>query len=233
MAYPPQPDPYGGQQPHPQQGYGQPPQQPGYGQPPAPQQPQPQPQQPGYGQPTGGQPGYGQQPQQPGYGQPTGGQPGQQMQPYPQQGYGQPGYGQQGGYQQPGYDQVYGQQGYQQAYGHQGYGQQYGQMAPGEDGLVAAAHIGGAFIPLLPLILYFAKSDASPFTKHHLAQATNFHLVTLIAYLVSSVLIFVFLIGLITYLAAFIAAIILGVKANTAAKQGQWYTYPFGLPIAD
>ncbi|WP_017536688.1 DUF4870 domain-containing protein [Nocardiopsis halophila] len=104
-------------------------------------------------------------------------------------------------------------------------------MAPGEEGLVAAAHIGGAFIPLLPLILYFAKSDASPFTKHHLAQATNFQIAMIIAYFVSGLLMFV-IIGILTYLVALGLAIYFGIKANSEAKKGVWFTYPFSIPVA-
>jgi hypothetical protein len=121
-----QPDPYGQQQGHPQQGYGQDPygQQGGYPQQGYPQQ--------GYGQdPYGQQGGYPQQgyPQQ-GYGQDPYGQQGG----YPQQGYGQDPYGQQGGYPQQGYGQdPYGQQGYGQPQGYDPYGQQgYGQQGYGQ-----------------------------------------------------------------------------------------------------
>lgn len=225
MAYPPQPDPYGqypsgaqqgygaqqpGNQPAPygqpgQQGYGQPGQPAQYGQ----QYGQQQPAQPGH-------PGYGQQPQgYPGYGQPSGGQQG-----YGQPPGGQPGYGQQGGYQYGG----------QQPYAQGGYGQDT-QLRPDEPGLIALSHIGGAFIPLIPIIMYFAKGDASPFARHHIGQAANFHLLMGIIQIINSLLM-VILIGLLTYVVTLVIAVILGVKANTAAKQGEWYKYPMGIPIA-
>ncbi|WP_017625205.1 DUF4870 domain-containing protein, partial [Nocardiopsis chromatogenes] len=136
---------------------------------------------------------------------------------------------QQGGYAQPGYDQVYGQQG---GYQQQGYGQQgYGQMRPDEEGTIALAHIGGAFIPLIPIILFFSKSDASPFAKHHMAQATNWAVAMIIANFVN-VLLMIVLIGFITYPITLILALVYGFKANGAAKQGEWFTYPFGVPVA-
>jgi hypothetical protein len=117
-----QPDPYGQQQGHPQQGYGQDPYgqqggypQQGYGQ-------DPYGQQGGYPQQGYGQDPYGQQ----GYGQPQG------YDPYGQQGYGQQGYGQPQGYDQ--YGGQYGQGGYD-PYGQQGGYDPYGQQGGGYGGV--------------------------------------------------------------------------------------------------
>ncbi|MFW5419597.1 DUF4870 domain-containing protein [Nocardiopsis sp. CNT-189] len=189
-----------------------------------PPQPGPYGGQPGYGAPSGGQPGYPQQPGHPPQGYPQQGYPQQGQPGYPQQGYPQQGgqlpqpYQQQGGYQQ-----------YQQQGG--GYGQGPGQMSPDEQGTVALCHIGGAIIPLIPIIMYFVKGDASPFAKHHLGQAANFHLLMGILQFINGLLMIV-LIGILTWIITLVVAIMLGVKANNAAKQGEWYKYPMGIPIA-
>ncbi|GAB3459565.1 hypothetical protein GCM10027570_43800 [Streptomonospora sediminis] len=173
----------------------------------------------GYGPPPGVDPNYGPQSgPQPGYGP---GYPGQQSGPQP--GYGQhPGYG-----QQPGYPPVPAA-GYQQPYGQPG-----GEYPPNSEERTMAliAHLGGLFTTwLLPLILYLVKKDESPFVRNQAAQAFNFQMTMFIGQVVSWVLMFV-IIGIFTWLAVIVVAIIFSIMAAVAANKGEWYKYPMTIPM--
>ncbi len=197
---------------------------------------------------SGGQPGYQQGGYPPPHGQP--GQPGQQPGGYPpphdQSGYQQGGYppphgqpGQQpGGYPPPhGYhDQTGGYQaaGYQQGgYGHPGaYGPSSattGQPNPDERQMGLFAHLGGGLLGwIVPLIIYLIKKDESPFVRDQAAQALNFQLLIMIGYLISWVLVFVF-IGALTWFALIAVSIIFGILGGMAAHRGELYRYPFNV----
>ncbi|MBB6170859.1 hypothetical protein HNR23_000919 [Nocardiopsis mwathae] len=162
----------------------------------------------GYSPPPGADPGHGPQ-------SAPGMPPGMGPQPYPQQPYPQPGaYQQQGHYQQP-----------------YGYPQQPYGSTPDDRTMALLAHLGGLFLSfLVPLVLYLVKKDESPFVRHHAAQALNFQILVLIVYVVSWVLTLVF-IGVLTFFAMWIAAVVLGIMAAVAANKGEWYTYPIGVPV--
>ncbi|ASU86339.1 DUF4870 domain-containing protein [Nocardiopsis gilva YIM 90087] len=147
----------------------------------------------------------------PGYGPPQGA-PGMGQQPYPQQ-YPQQPYG--GQYQQP-------------------YPQQPGGPANSDDRTMALlAHLGGLFLGfLVPLVLYLVKKDESPFVRHHAAQALNFQILVFIGYFVSGLLMMVF-IGFLTFVAVWIASIIMGIKAAMAANNGESYSYPVSIPAVN
>ncbi|MFC4560858.1 DUF4870 domain-containing protein [Nocardiopsis mangrovi] len=167
----------------------------------------------GYG--TGPQPGqYGQQGQQgyPGYQEQQQGYPGQAPQPGAQQPYAAAPYGQYGQYQQP----------------HQ---QQGGQVTADDRQMGLLIHLGGAILGfLVPLVFYFIKKDESPFLRHQAAHALNFQIMLAIAYFVSGILMIV-IIGYLTFLAAWILGLVFGIMGGLAANRGEWYTYPFNLPI--
>ncbi|MGJ6960761.1 DUF4870 domain-containing protein [Streptosporangium sp. G11] len=189
----------------------------------------------GYGQP--GQ-GYGQPDQA--YGQPKQGhgQPGQGYGP-PAQEYGQPGqaYGgypppaspyDAGGYQ-PGYPE-YGAYGSPQGYGYQAPPGTYGPR-PGSDDTTMSmlAHLLGLLTSFVgPLVLYLAKKDESPYVRDQAAEALNFQLTVLIAYVVSWVLAFV-LIGFVLMFFLWIGSIIVTIIAAVAANRGERYRYPMNI----
>ena len=80
-----------------------------------------------------------------------------------------------------------------------------------------------------PLIMYLVKKDeSSPFLRHHLLEALNFQLTVTIAYVVSWVLMFIF-IGTLTWMAAGVCALIFGILAGMAASKGEWYRYPVSI----
>jgi uncharacterized Tic20 family protein len=226
----------------PNQGSG--PQQPGYG---YGQQPGSQ---PGYGQQPGSQPGYGQQPgSQPGYGYGTqpGSQPGYGQQPSSQPGYGQQpsyGYGQQppsygqpqsGGYAPPpGYGQ--GQVPQPPGYGYTpGPGEPYvpGRFGPrpGSDDTTMAmlSHLLGLLVSWIgPLIIYLMKKDESPYVRDQSAEALNFQITMFIGYIVSGILMIVF-IGALLFPIIWILSLIFHIQAAMAANKGQNYRYPFAI----
>ena len=87
-----------------------------------------------------------------------------------------------------------------------------------------------------PLIIYLINGDKDRFVKHHSAEALNFHLTLLIAYVasvvVSLILMFViigFVLIFVLPLGIWVASIVLGVQAAMAANRGEWYRYPFNL----
>ncbi len=85
-----------------------------------------------------------------------------------------------------------------------------------------------AFALLGPLVIYLIKRDESAFTRHHAAEALNFHITLAIAGVVAFILIFV-LIGFVLLLALAIAGPVLGVLAALAANRREAYRYPFTL----
>ncbi|MFL1379962.1 MULTISPECIES: DUF4870 domain-containing protein [unclassified Nocardiopsis] len=221
--------------PPPEDPYGQNPQQGGQGQSggyPA----------PGQQNPSGGYPPPGQQNPSGGYPAPGYQDPGQQQPGYqnpgyqdPSGGYPPPGAQQPGGYPPPGgYQDQTG--GYQAAgYPQGGYGAQQPGSATGappsadERQFGLFAHLGGGLLGfIVPLIIYLIKRDESPFVRDQSAQALNFQLLILIGYVVSWVLMFVF-IGAITWFLCWVAAVVFGILGGVAANKGEWYRYPFNV----
>ncbi|MFD0891446.1 DUF4870 domain-containing protein, partial [Streptosporangium algeriense] len=159
-------------------------------------------------------------------GPPPGAYPG----PPPGQGYHQ-GQGYQG---YPPHDgPPYGHQGYgvPGGYGYGGYG--YGGQGPrpGTDDRTMAmlAHLLGLLTSFVgPLVLYLAKRDEAPYVRAQAAEALNFQLTLMIAYLVSWVLAFV-LIGFLLMPLLWIGSLILMIIAAVAANRGENYRYPLNI----
>ncbi|MER7205631.1 DUF4870 domain-containing protein [Streptosporangium sp. NPDC000239] len=163
-------------------------------------------------------PGYGAWPG-PQPGPPPGPPPGPYPGPPPGQGY--QGYPPQGGW-------PYGHQGY----GVPGYGGYGGQgPRPGTDDTTMAmlAHLLGLLTSFVgPLVLYLAKRDEAPYVRAQAAEALNFQLTLMIAYLVSWVLAFV-LIGFLLMPLVWIGSLILMIIAAVAANRGESYRYPLNI----
>ena len=156
------------------------------------------------------------QPQQPSQGQPNGPPPGEPPPNQPPEGSTPPG----------GFSHV------PPSSAPGGYGPPSGQMSPQDEKTWATLVHLSAFvayivaIPLLgPLIIYVVLRDRGPFIRHHAAQAVNFQIVIIIAYLVSLALAFV-LIGIPLLIATAIVAIVFQIQAAMAANRGEWYRYP-------
>jgi hypothetical protein len=81
-------------------------------------------------------------------------------------------------------------------------------------------------IPLLgPLIIYLVLRDRGPFIRHHSAQAVNFQIIIIAAYLISLALT-PLLIGIPMLVITAIVAIVFQIQAAVAANRGDWYRYP-------
>jgi len=119
-------------------------------------------------------------------------------------------------------------------------GQQWGQAAPspvpaaagsGTDPktLAVLAQVLSIFTGFLgPLIIFLMNGDRDPYVRHHSAEALNFQLTLLIAYVVSFVLMLV-LIGFLLFFVVWILALVWGIQAAIAANRGQWYRYPVSI----
>jgi uncharacterized Tic20 family protein len=105
-------------------------------------------------------------------------------------------------------------------------------MNPADEKLWATLiHIGGIFFNFLPaLIGYLILKDRGPFVRQHTATALNFQLTVLIAYIISYILMIVF-IGFILWLAVWAVNIVFSIIAAIAANKGQGYTYPMSIPF--
>ena len=123
--------------------------------------------------------------------------------------------------------------------GVQGYwdGQKWtGDVAPlgvtggGDDNTMAMlAHVLGLFTGFLgPLVLYLVKRDDSAFIRDQSAEALNFQLTMIIAWIVSIVLILV-LIGLLMILVLIVMGIVLPILGAVAANRGEAYRYPIAI----
>ncbi|GAA1784755.1 DUF4870 domain-containing protein [Agromyces lapidis] len=108
--------------------------------------------------------------------------------------------------------------------------QQSQPLSPSDEKLWATLiHIGGAIFNFLPaLIGYLVLKDKGPFIRGHSATALNFQLTILIAYVVSGLLMFVF-IGFLLYPAVWVLNIVFCIIAAIAANKGEPYTYPLAI----
>lgn len=107
--------------------------------------------------------------------------------------------------------------------------QQGGPPSSNDNSLAILAHLGGAFFSIIvPLAIYLAKRDESPYLRHHSAEALNFQITVLLAFIVSAMLIFV-LIGFLLIPIIAIGFWILTIVASIAASRGEWYRYPMTI----
>ncbi|MEO6533230.1 MAG: DUF4870 domain-containing protein [Pseudolysinimonas sp.] len=90
-------------------------------------------------------------------------------------------------------------------------------------------HVGGIlFHWLAPLIAYLVLKDRGPFVRWHTAQALNFQLTLLLAYIAGAVLSLVF-VGFFVLIAAFVLNILFGILAAMAANRGEYYRIPVAI----
>ena len=85
-----------------------------------------------------------------------------------------------------------------------------------------------AFGLIAPLVIYLVKKDESPFTRHHAAEALNFHITVTIAAIVSAVLLLV-LVGFVLLPVVLIGGAVLAIVAALAAGRREAYRYPLSI----
>lgn len=101
---------------------------------------------------------------------------------------------------------------------------------PAEDTTLAVlAHLSFfAFGLIGPLVIYLVKKDESPFTRHHAAEAFNFHITVTLAAIVSAILIIV-LIGILLLIVVLVGGAVLAIVAALAAGRREAYRYPLTI----
>ena len=105
--------------------------------------------------------------------------------------------------------------------------------------LAMLAHLGmlvGGFI--VPLVLYLTSGKDDPFVRHHSAEALNFSITYLIAFLSCFVLFFVGIVAwpllIVAFLGMFAIAIghlVLLIVASIKAYHGEWWRYPVNIRL--
>ena len=105
-------------------------------------------------------------------------------------------------------------------------------MAVADDtGSAVIAHVLALFTGILGTGIYYAVSnDKSPFVRHHVTEALNFSITLAIAWMATSILIFV-LIGLLIVPFLLLWGFIMPILAAVAANKGEWYRYPATLRL--
>jgi uncharacterized protein len=84
-------------------------------------------------------------------------------------------------------------------------------------------------LPFLgPLIAYLVLRDRGPFIRWHSAQALNFQLTVLIAYVVSLLLAIV-VVGFFLLVGVWVVSIVFMIMAAIAANRGEYYRYPLSI----
>jgi uncharacterized Tic20 family protein len=95
--------------------------------------------------------------------------------------------------------------------------------------LALLTHLSGIFFWFLPpLIVYLVKKDNGPWIRRQAAEALNFQLTVLIAWIVSLVLILV-VIGFVMIWAVGLANLVLCIIAAIKANDGVDYRYPLAI----
>lgn len=94
--------------------------------------------------------------------------------------------------------------------------------------------LAGAFIPLGsiigPLVIWLIKKDEIPFVNDQGKESLNFQITMLIGFVVSAVLVLVF-IGFFLLIALGITDLIFIIIASVKANNGEAYRYPFALRL--
>ena len=122
-----------------------------------------------------------------------------------------------------------------------GYQPGYGQgMPPGptseERNWALIAHIGTLVAAwfamgfLCPLIVMLVKGKDSPFVRRHAVESLNFQ-ISLLIYLVVSVILVFLLVGIFMLIALGIFALVVIILATVAASNGQDYRYPLTIRL--
>ncbi len=115
-------------------------------------------------------------------------------------------------------------------------GQPSGGSAGGSNAnlMPALAHITTPLGFLLPLIFWLVGKDQSSFADSEGKTALNFGITVTIGYVISAIIGFIPIIGLLSLLinlAIFVVALIFGIQGFQAAQQGRSYRYPFTLDL--
>lgn len=90
-------------------------------------------------------------------------------------------------------------------------------------------HLGGILTGfIVPLIIWLIKKDQSRFVDDQGKEALNFQLTLLIAYVVSTAAMCIY-IGFVLWPATWIVSVVFGIMGSMAANKGEVYRYPVNI----
>lgn len=92
------------------------------------------------------------------------------------------------------------------------------------------AHLGGILGFLPSLIIWLVFKDRGSFTNTEAKEALNFQITLLFGYVISWILIIVFIGAILTW-AVWILGVVFSVIAFLQAKDGRHYRYPFAIRL--
>ena len=92
------------------------------------------------------------------------------------------------------------------------------------------AHLGGILGILPSLIIWLVFKDRGRFTETEAKEALNFQITLLFGYLISAILIVVFIGAILTW-AVWIVGVVFSIIAFLQAKDGKHYRYPFAIRL--
>jgi hypothetical protein len=91
------------------------------------------------------------------------------------------------------------------------------------------AHVGGFLASFLaPLVIWQVKKNSSRYVAHQAKEALNFQLFLLIGYVLSVVLMFVY-VGWLLFVVLLAYEVVAVVRAGVATGRGERYLYPFTI----
>lgn len=96
--------------------------------------------------------------------------------------------------------------------------------------LAAAALAAGASGFIAPLLVLLLKGKESPFVRHHAVESLNFQISLLIYLLISVVLVFV-LVGILMLVVVGVFALIAIILGTVAASGGRDFRYPLTIRL--
>lgn len=91
--------------------------------------------------------------------------------------------------------------------------------------LIALVASGGVLAFVAALVVYLVYKDRGPFVRAHTANALNIQIVAGIGFLISGVLMLVF-VGFLTYAIIWVVAVVLHVIGAMKANSGEWWNPP-------
>ena len=92
------------------------------------------------------------------------------------------------------------------------------------------AHLGGILGFLPSLIIWLVFKDRGSFTNTEAKEALNFQITLLFGYVISWILIVVFIGAILTW-AVWILGVVFSIIAFLQAKEGRHYRYPFAIRL--
>lgn len=108
-----------------------------------------------------------------------------------------------------------------------------GMVAPGQatpdTSMAMLAHLLGLFTGFLgPLVIYLTKRDDDAFTRFHAAEALNFQISIVIAWIGTFILFFV-IIGFFLLPVLLVLQFLFPIMGSVKSNRGEWWKYPLNI----